>query len=68
MNIVVLDGFTANPGDLPWEELKALGNVTVYDRTSPSETVTRAAEADVVLTNKVVVGRKEMEQMPHLYI
>jgi len=66
MNIVVLDGFTANPGDLSWEELKALGNVTVYDRTSPSETVARAAEADVVLTNKVVVGRKEMEQMPHL--
>ena len=66
MNIVVLDGFTANPGDLSWEELKALGNMTVYDRTSPSETVARAAEADVVLTNKVVVGRKEMEQMPHL--
>ena len=66
MHIVVLDGFTANPGDLSWEELKALGNVTVYDRTSPSETVARAAEADVVLTNKVVVGRKEMEQMPHL--
>ena len=66
MNIVVLDGYTANPGDLSWEELKALGNVTVYDRTSPSETVARAAEADVVLTNKVVVGRKEMEQMPHL--
>ena len=66
MNIVVLDGFTANPGDLSWEELKALGNVTVYDRTCPSETVARAAEADVVLTNKVVVGRKEMEQMPHL--
>ena len=66
MNIVVLDGFTANPGDLSWEELKTLGNVTVYDGTSPSETVARAAEADVVLTNKVVVGRKEMEQMPHL--
>ena len=66
MNIVVLDGFTANPGDLSWDELKAFGNVTVYDRTSPSETVARAAEADVVLTNKVVVGRKEMEQMPHL--
>ena len=66
MNIVVLDGFTANPGDLSWDELKAFGNVTVYDRTCPSETVARAAEADVVLTNKVVVGRKEMEQMPHL--
>ncbi len=66
MNIVVLDGFTANPGDLSWDELKALGNVTVYDRTSPNETVARAAEADVVLTNKVVIGREEMAQLPHL--
>ena len=48
MNIVILDGFSANPGDLSWDELKEMGNVTVYDRTSPSETVARAAEADVV--------------------
>ena len=66
MNIVILDGYSANPGDLSWEELKTLGNVTVYDRTSPSETVTRAAEAEVVLTNKVVIGREEMAQLPHL--
>jgi glycerate dehydrogenase len=66
MNIVILDGYSANPGDLSWEELKTLGNVTVYDRTSPSETVKRAAEADIVLTNKVVIGRGEIAQLPHL--
>ncbi len=66
MNIVILDGYSANPGDLSWKELESLGNVTVYDRTSPSETVTRTAEAEVVLTNKVVIGRGEMAQLPHL--
>ena len=66
MNIVVLDGYSANPGDLSWDELKAMGEVTVYDRTSPSETVARAAEAEVVLTNKVVIGREEMAQLQHL--
>ena len=66
MNIVILDGFTANPGDLSWEELKEMGNVTVYDRTSPSETVARAAEADIVLTNKVVIGREEMARLSRL--
>ena len=66
MNIVILDGYSANPGDLSWKELESLGNVTVYGRTSPSETVTRAAEADVVLTNNVVIGRGEMAQLPHL--
>lgn len=66
MNIVILDGYTANPGDLSWDELKTLGNVTIYQRTSPSETVARAAEADIVLTNKVTVGRKEIDQLPHL--
>ena len=66
MNIVILDGYSANPGDLSWDELKTMGNVTVYDRTSPSETVARAAEADVVLTNKVVIGRDEMAQLPQL--
>ena len=66
MNIVILDGFTANPGDLSWETLKEMGNVTVYDRTSTSETVTRAAEAGVVLTNKVVIGKEEMGRLSHL--
>ena len=66
MNIVILDGYSANPGDLSWEELKEMGNVTVYDRTSPSETVARAAEADIVLTNKVVIGREEMAHLSRL--
>ena len=66
MKIVILDGYTANPGDLSWEGLKELGEVTVYERTKPSETVAKAAEAEVVLTNKVVIGRKEMAQLPHL--
>ena len=66
MKIVVLDGYSANPGDLSWDELKTMGEVTVYDRTSPSETVARAAEAEVVLTNKVVIGREEMAQLQHL--
>ena len=66
MKIVILDGYTANPGDLSWSELEALGDVTVYDRTKPEDTVVRAADAEVVLTNKVVLGRKEIEQLPHL--
>ena len=51
MKIVILDGYTANPGDLSWEGLKELGEVTVFERTQPSETVARTAEAEIVLTN-----------------
>ena len=54
MEIVVLDGYTLNPGDLSWEALAALGNLTVYDRTLPEQVVERAAKAEVVLTNKTV--------------
>ncbi len=66
VRIVILDGYTANPGDLSGKELEALGQVTVYERTMPEETVARAADADVVLTNKVIIGKAEMEQLPHL--
>ena len=66
MKIVILDGYTTNPGDLSWEGLKELGKVMVFDRTQPSETVTRAAGAEVVLTNKVILGRDEMAQLPSL--
>ena len=52
MKIVILDGYTANPGDLSWKELEELGTLTVYDRTRPEETVARAADAEIVLTNK----------------
>ena len=63
---VVTDEDEVNPGDLSWDELKTMGEVTVYDRTCPIETVARAAEADIVLTNKVVIGKEEMAQLPHL--
>ena len=66
MKIVVLDGFTANPGDLSWKGLEELGTVTVYDRTRPEETVARAADADIVLTNKVIISREIMMQLPQL--
>ena len=66
MKIVILDGYTANPGDLSWSDLEQLGQLTVYDRTRPEETVARAADADVVLTNKVVMGRQEIAQLPRL--
>ena len=66
MKIVILDGYTANPGDLSWSDLEQLGQLTVYDRTRPEETVARAADAEVVLTNKVVIGRQEIVQLPRL--
>lgn len=66
MKIVILDGYGANPGDLSWEALKALGELTVYERTKAEETVERAKGAEVVLTNKVCIGRSEMEQLPQL--
>lgn len=66
MMIVILDGYTANPGDLSWKGLEALGEVTVYDRTKPEETVARAANADIVLTNKVVINREVIAQLPQL--
>ena len=66
MKIVILDGYTANPGDLSWQELEKLGSVTVYERTKPSETVTRAADADIVLTNKVIISKEVIGQLPQL--
>lgn len=66
MRIVILDGYTANPGDLSWQELEKLGSVTVYERTKPSETVARAADADIVLTNKVIISKEVIGQLPQL--
>ena len=66
MKIVILDGYSANPGDLSWKELEKCGEVTVYDRTKPSETVARAAGADIVLTNKVVISKDVIAQLPQL--
>ncbi len=64
--IVVLDSYAANPGDLSWEPLKEFGEVIIYDRTRPEETIARAADADIVLTNKVVISSEVMEHLPRL--
>ena len=66
LKIVILDGYSANPGGLSWKELEQMGEVTVYDRTSPSETIQRAADADIVLTNKVVLDCEKIAQLPRL--
>lgn len=66
MKIVILDGYTTNPDDLSWEGLEEIGELMVYDRTTPEETVERAKEADIVLTNKVCLRRPEIEQLPRL--
>ena len=66
MKIVVLDGFAANPGDLSWEGLKALGECTIYDRTVPEEVLERAAGAEVILTNKVIINADHMAALPEL--
>jgi glycerate dehydrogenase len=55
MKIVVLDGYTLNPGDLSWQSLQQLGETVIYDRTTKSETAGRIADADIVLTNKVAL-------------
>ena len=66
MKIVVLDGYVGNPGDLSWEPLERLGDVTVYPRSKPEEIIERALPADVLLTNKVVFDRKLIEALPNL--
>jgi glycerate dehydrogenase len=66
MNIVVLDGFTLNPGDLSWEELKSLGPCAIYDRTPPTALAERAAAADILLTNKTVLAGAAIRNLPRL--
>ena len=66
MKIVILDGFAANPGDISWEGLKALGECTIYDRTAPEEVLERSAGAEVILTNKVIINADHMAALPEL--
>lgn len=66
MKIVALDGYAANPGDLSWDELKSLGECVIYDRTAPEEVLERAADAEVLLTNKVVITGEAMAALPQL--
>lgn len=66
MKIVVLDGFTLNPGDLSWDALNKLGEVTLHDRTPYAEIVNRCAGAEVVLTNKTPLDEATLNQLPDL--
>lgn len=66
MNIVILDAHTANPGDLSWEALERQGSLTVHERSSRDEVVPRARGAELVLTNKTVLDRELLSQLPAL--
>lgn len=66
MRICVLDGYTLNPGDLSWNSLERLGQVNVYDRTDVGEVCERAANCEVIFTNKVPITKVEMDKLPKL--
>lgn len=66
MKIVVLDGYCLNPGDLSWEDMAFLGDLRVYDRTSPAELLNRAEGAEVLITNKTLITGNDMEALPQL--
>lgn len=66
MNICVLDGYTLNPGDLSWSELMQLGETAIYERTSMERIVERAANAEIILTNKTPLSRATLNLLPKL--
>ena len=69
MKIVVLDGYTENPGDLSWDALAALGELTVYDRTAYAESpliVERIGDAEIIVINKTPISREAIDRCPNL--
>src|SRR5438876_10323276 len=60
MKIVVIDGFTLNPGDLSWDVLERLGKCAIYERSSPAEIVPRCADMEIIVTNKAVLSREQI--------
>lgn len=66
MKICILDGYSLNPGDLDWSPVERLGDVTLFDRTPADKIVERAADADIVLTNKVPFSADTLRQLPRL--
>ena len=66
MEIVVLDGYTLNPGDISWQGLEALGNIKVYDRTPEEKVVERIGEAEIVFTNKTALTREIFSRAPNI--
>lgn len=66
LRIVVLDGFTLNPGDLSWEGLEKLGDCTIYDRSAPEDVMVRARDAEILITNKIALSSGMIEHVPKL--
>jgi glycerate dehydrogenase len=66
MRLVILDGHTLNPGDLSWQEIESLAEVTYFDRTPPEQVAGRLRDADAALTNKVALNAKTFESCPNL--
>jgi len=66
MNIVVLDGYTSNPGDITWTELESIGPCRIYDSSAPEDVVQRCRDAEIVLTNKTVLNAAILENLPEL--
>ena len=66
MRIIVLDGYTLNPGDLSWEEIEELGELTVYSRTETKNILQRSKDAEIILTNKTPLSSDLINQLPNL--
>ena len=66
MKIVILDAFTSNPGDLSWDTIEEMGELTVYERTTPEEVLERCTGSEVIFTNKVILNSETIEKLPEL--
>ena len=66
MKIVILDGYAVNPGDLSYDSLKSLGDVTIYDRTPKEKVIEYSKDADMLIINKIVLGKDELKKLPKL--
>jgi glycerate dehydrogenase len=66
LKIVILDGYTENPGDLSWSGLEALGELTVYDRTPPEQVADRIGDAEIVILNKTPLPREMLDRCPNV--
>ena len=66
MRIAVLDGHMLNPGDNPWDAVAALGEMTLYDLTPAAEVIERSADADIIVTNKIVLSKEVLDRLPKL--
>ena len=66
MKIVILDAFTSNPGDLSWDTIEEMGELTVYERTTPEEVLERCTGSEIIFTNKVILNSETIEKLPEL--